>query len=295
MSDVLAGLQQLLIEPLVSMGFMRRALTGCVALSLSCAPVGVFLLLRRMSLMGDAMAHAILPGAAVGYFLVGLSLPAMTLGGAAAALLVALGSGLVARNTVLREDASLAAFYLLSLALGIMIVSVRGSSVDLLHVLFGGVLALDDATLNLLIAIAIVTLLTLAAAYRLLILECLDAQFLQSVGASNAVTHGIFPVLVVLNLVAGFHALGTLMAVGIMVLPAATARLWARSVPQLLVIAALSAAAACVIGLLTSYHIDCPTSAAIILTLGVFYMVSLIIAPQGAWRLHRRHRAHLER
>jgi len=133
-----------------------------------------------MSLMGDAMSHAILPGAAIGYLLAGLSLFAMSLGGFAAGLAVALAAGLVARSTVLREDASLAAFYLVSLALGVLIVSVRGSNVDLLHVLFGTVLALDDAALYLVASITTVSLAVLAVIYRPLVLECFDPQFLRS-------------------------------------------------------------------------------------------------------------------
>ena len=278
------GLWALLVAPLTEFGFMRRALVGCVALALGCAPVGVFLLLRRMSLTGDAMAHAILPGAAIGYLLSGLSLTAMSLGGVAAGLLVAVGSGLVARSTVLREDASLAAFYLLSLALGVLIVSTRGSSVDLLHVLFGSVLALDDAALGLLVGIALLTLATLALLYRPLVLECLDAQFLRSVSRFSPVAHYGFLVLVVINLVAGFHALGTLMAVGIMVLPAATARLWVRGVPALMALAAGLALAACVVGLLLSYHLDWPTSPTIVLCLGGVYLLSLVAGRFGAWR-----------
>jgi len=278
------GLWALLVAPLTEFGFMRRALVGCLALSLGCAPVGVFLLLRRMSLTGDAMAHAILPGAAIGYLLSGLSLTAMSLGGVAAGLLVAVGSGLVARSTVLREDASLAAFYLLSLALGVLIVSTRGSSVDLLHVLFGSVLALDDAALGLLVGIALLTLATLALLYRPLVLECLDAQFLRSVSRFSPVAHYGFLVLVVINLVAGFHALGTLMAVGIMVLPAATARLWVRGVPALLALAAGLALAACVVGLLLSYHLNWPTSPTIVLCLGGVYLLSLVAGRFGAWR-----------
>ena len=279
------GLWAWLIGPLVEFGFMRRALVGSLALSLGCAPVGVFLLLRRMSLTGDAMAHAILPGAAIGYLVAGLSLGAMTLGGIVAGLLVAVGSGLVARSTVLREDASLAAFYLLSLALGVLIVSTRGSSVDLLHVLFGSVLALNDAALGLLVAIALLSLLTLALLYRPLVLECLDSQFLRSVGPGwSALAHYGFLVLVVINLVAGFHALGTLMAVGIMVLPAATARLWVRRLPALLALAAALALAACVAGLLLSYHLDWPTSPTIVLCLGGAYLLSLVTGRFGVWR-----------
>lgn len=288
------SLYELLIAPLVEFGFMRRALVGCVALSLGCAPVGVFLLLRRMSLTGDAMAHAILPGAAIGYLLAGLSLPAMTLGGVAAGLLVAVASGLVARTTVLREDASMAAFYLLSLALGVLIVSSHGTSVDLLHVLFGAVLALDDATLALLVGISLLTMTVLALLYRPLVLECLDAQFLNSVSRWSAVTHYSFLVLMVLNLVAGFHALGTLMAVGIMVLPAACARLWVRSVPAMMGLAVTLSLTACLAGLLLSYHVDWPTSSTIVLLLGIAYLTSLLLGRFGLWRMrHHGRRRHL--
>jgi len=136
-------------DPFVEFAFMRRALVGCFALSLGAPPVGVFLVLRRLSLMGDAMSHAILPGAAIGFLVAGLSVPAMSLGGFIAGIAVVVLAGIVTRSTMLREDASLAAFYLVSLALGVLIVSVKGSSIDLLHVLFGTVLALDDAALIL--------------------------------------------------------------------------------------------------------------------------------------------------
>src|SRR5205807_5599672 len=136
---------------------MRRALAGALALALGACPIGVFLMLRRMSLVGDAMAHAILPGAAVGFLLSGLNLFAMTAGGLVAGFVVALAAGLVARATELKEDASLATFYLVSLALGVTIVSIKGTNLDLLHLLFGNVLALDDQTLLLLAAITSVT------------------------------------------------------------------------------------------------------------------------------------------
>ena len=135
--------------PFAEFEFMRRALAGTLALALGAGPIGVFLMLRRMSLVGDAMAHAILPGAAVGFLVSGLNLFAMTAGGLIAGCVVALLTGLVARMTELKEDAALATFYLLSLALGVTIVSMKGTNIDLLHVLFGSVLALDDQTLLL--------------------------------------------------------------------------------------------------------------------------------------------------
>lgn len=199
-----------LIHPFADFGFMRRALLGCIAIPIGATPVSVFLMLRRMSLTGDAMAHAILPGAAVGYLVAGLSLGAMTIGELIAGMAVALLSGFVTRVTALREDASLAAFYLISLAIGVLIVSTRGSNVDLMHVIFGTVLALDDAALTLLCSIASLSVLVLALFFRPLVLECADPQFLRSVSGLSAVTHFTFLTLVVLKLVGGFHALGTL-------------------------------------------------------------------------------------
>ncbi len=270
-----------LFAPFVEFGFMRRALVGCLALSLGATPVGVFLILRRMSLAGDAIAHAILPGAAIGYLVAGLSLPAMTAGGMLVGLAVALIAGGIARVTLLREDASLATIYLISLASGVMIVSMRGSNVDLMHVLFGTVLALDDAALTLLAAIASITLVTVALVYRPLVMECCDPAFLKSVGRSSTPVHFMFLVLVVLNLVAGFHALGTLMAVGIMILPAAAARLWVRDVSRLILVAMLVAVLGSVIGLLMSFHASLPAGPAIVLTLGALYVVSLLVGTDG--------------
>lgn len=149
----------MLIQPFIEFGFMRRALVACIALSLSATPLGVFLLLRRMSLVGDALSHAVLPGAAIGYLLSGLSLVAMGVGGAIAGLTVALLSGAVSRYTPLREDASFAGFYLGSLALGVTLVSLRGSSVDLLHVLFGSLLAVDVPSIVLVSSISGASLL----------------------------------------------------------------------------------------------------------------------------------------
>ncbi|WP_132253643.1 MULTISPECIES: metal ABC transporter permease [Methylobacterium] len=260
---------------------MRRALAGCLALSVSAPPIGVFLMLRRMSLMSEAMSHAILPGAAAGFLVAGLSLPAMTLGGLAAGLAVALLAGLVTRSTVLKEDASLAAFYLISLAAGVLLVSLRGSQIDLLHILFGTVLALDDPALLLLGGIASVTLLALAVLYRPLVMECVDPLFLRTVSRVGGPVHLAFLGLVVMNLVGGFQALGTLLAVGLMLLPAITARFWASDLSGLIPVSMLAAALASVIGLSLSYHADLPTGPAIVLAAGGLYLVSMLVGPRG--------------
>lgn len=271
----------LLYSPFSEFEFMQRALVGVIAIALGGGPVGVFLMLRRMSLTGDAMAHAILPGAAIGYLLAGLSLPAMTFGGLAAGVIVAMAAGLVSRFTSLKEDASLAAFYLLSLALGVTIVSLRGSNVDLLHVLFGTVLALDDNTLLLLASISTLTVLALAALYRPLVLECVDPIFLRSVSRSGTPTHLIFLGLVVMNLVGGFHALGTLLAVGMMMLPATAARFWTSDITMMMIVSVLIGIVSGIAGLLLSFHAELPAGPAIILSAGIVYVASLLIGREG--------------
>jgi len=290
-------LYDLLIGPFAEFDFMRRALVGVMALSVSGAPIGVFLMLRRMSLTGDAMAHAILPGAALGYLVAGFSLPAMTLGGLVAGFAVALAAGAVARLTVLKEDASLAAFYLISLALGVTLVSLRGSAVDLFHVLFGNVLALDDDVLVLLSGVASLTLTILALVYRPLVLECVDPGFLRSVSRSGGVVHLTFLGLVVLNLVAGFHALGTLLAVGLMMLPAAAARFWTADITRLILLASGFGMASGYIGLVASYAAgsNLPAGPAIILSAGALYLGSLLLGSQGGLARRLLPKAHLQR
>ncbi|GAB3627154.1 zinc ABC transporter permease [Pandoraea terrae] len=265
------------IAPFAEFDFMRHALVGGLALAIGCTPVGVFLILRRMSLMGDALSHAVLPGAAIGYLVGGLSLPWMAGGGMMAGLLVALLAGLSSRLTKLDEGASFAGFYLLALAAGVVIVSKWGNSVDLMHLLFGSVLAVDDASLILVAAIATVTLLWFGWHYRGLVLDSADPSFLGQ-GGTVLRYHLGFTVLTVMNLVAGFQAMGTLMAVGLMMLPAATARLMARTLPGMLLAAWLVASASCVIGLLISYYLACPSGPAIVLTAGIAYVAALLTA-----------------
>jgi zinc/manganese transport system permease protein len=270
-----------LIAPFTEFEFMRRALAAVVALALGGAPIGVFLMLRRMSLIGDAMAHAILPGAAIGFLLSGLNLFAMTAGGLVAGFAVAILAGVVARSTGLKEDTSIATFYLTSLALGVTIVSIKGSNIDLLHVLFGNILAMDDKTLLLVAINATITMLVLAVIYRPLVIESVDPLFLRTVSGAGAPAHLAFLALVVINLVSGFQALGTLLAVGLMILPAGISRFWSHDVTGMICIAALSAVVSGYAGLVLSFQMRVPSGPAIILVAAVLYLGSVLFGSSG--------------
>jgi zinc/manganese transport system permease protein len=296
MEAVYVALISSFIAPFAEFAFMRRALVATMALSISAAPLGVFLTLRRMSLLGDALSHAILPGVAIGFMLFGLSLAAMAVGGVLAGMLVAALAGAISRSTALKEDASLAAVYLVALALGVTLISQHGTQLDLLHILFGSALGVDAQGLYLVAAVSSASVLALAALYRGLVLESFDPVFLSAAtqrpslrGSSTSrmwnrtwVWQQSFLMLVVINLVAGFQTLGTLMAVGLMMLPAVSSRLWHDSLPAQLANASLQAMLASLGGLLLSYHFDTASGPTIIGCAGVLYFCSLIFAP-GGW------------
>ena len=277
-------LWELFCQPFAEFDFMWQALLGMSCLALGAAPLGVLLQLRRMSLTGDAISHAVLPGVAAGYLIAGQNIWAMGAGGLAAGLVMALGVGVVSRKSVVREDAHLAAFYLTCLALGVALVSRYGSQADLLHLLFGSVLAMDASALLLLAVVAGVTVLALFIARWALLAQVIDPLFLQTRGGRSTLWHVVFLMLVVFNLVAGFQAMGTLMAVGLMMLPSIIARLWVRSIRAMVLLALLLALVCGYGGLLLSYHAELPPGPAIILLCAAAYVFSLVFGAQAGWR-----------
>jgi len=272
----------LFIDPFADFAFMRRALAACVILSVGGTPLGVFMTLRRMTLMGDALSHALLPGIAVAFAIAGLSIVPLAIGGLAAGVLVALAALFLTRFTFLKEDASFTIFYLLSLAAGVALISLNGSNVDLFHLLFGNILAVDNAALLLMAGVGCVTLLTLAGFYRSLVIDSFDPSFAQSPQRRRLPVAAIFFLLLVINLVAAFQALGTLMALGLMILPALAARFWTKDIDAVLPLSMLFALAASVAGLLISYYSKIPTGPAIVLTAGGFALLSALIGAVGS-------------
>ena len=278
MGRVSAQLIGFLIDPFWSFGFMRIALIACFALALANGPVGTLLLMRRESLDGNVLSHAVLPGAAVGFLYAGYSLAAMTMGGLLTGLAVAALAALTAGSRPQRQDSSLIAFYLISLSFGVLIVAARGSQADLMHVLFGTVLAVDVKALLLIASISSVTMLVVAALYRPLAVESFDPAFLRAVGGGGGAFRAIFITLVIFNLVASFQAFGTLLAIGPMLLPAAAARCWTQKVWPMIALATVFGIVAALAGLLISYYANLPSGPAIVIGAGVIYGMSLLAA-----------------
>lgn len=274
----------LLVTPFADYAFMRRALAACLILSISAVPLGLFMQLRRLTLVGDAVSHAILPGVAVAFLLAGLNLWGMAAGGLVTGILVALLAVGISRTTQLKDDASFTLVYLLSLAGGVTLLSVRGSNLDLVHILFGNILGIDDSTLWLIAGTACLTLLVLAAIYRGLVIDCFDPEF--AVAHRRTFVTPVFFLLLTLNLVAAFQALGTLLALGLMILPALTARFWTRTLDGMLPLAILLAMFSSLGGLLVSYQLNMPSGPAIVLIAGALALLSAIGGRYGSMRLH---------
>ena len=206
---------------------LKTAAAGALSLAVGGAPLGTLLIARRMSLMGDALSHGILLGAAAAYLLAGPDPLALTLGALAAALVVTALSSLLARTRRLPEDAAFAVVYLPALAAGVVMMSRKAGSEALEAMLFGAAGSLDRGGLILAAGAASASLIALALFVRGFVAESVDPGFTRAEGAGGRL-HLLFMMLVALNLVAGFRAFGALMTVALMMIPAAAARFWAR-------------------------------------------------------------------
>jgi len=271
-----------LISEMLSYAFMRRAFVVTTVLSASVAPVGAFLVLRRLSLAGEAMAHAITPGVVIGFVTAGLSVMSLLFGGLIAGVGVAVLTAYLARNTILRSDASLASLYLIALAIGIFILSAAGSAVPLKSFLFGSILGVDDASLILVGGVATITLITFALILRPLIMSTCDPVFFESQVKRPWIVEQGFMFLLVLNLLAAFKTLGTLMAVGLMILPATAARYWSGTITAQLGLGFLFSLLSCWVGLTLSYVLpETPSGPAIVLVAGAIFILSALFGPLG--------------
>lgn len=262
------------LEPFIIHDFMRRALIACLAVSISGAPLGVFLVLRRMSLVGDAISHAILPGVALAFIIFGMSLWPMIVCGIIAAILVTLCAGVMSRFTSLKEETSFSGIYLISLAIGVLIMSMRGHNIELVDMLFGNILVVSRDSLMLISAVTSFSVLVLALIYRNLVLECFDHLFVRSIKRNGFLTHQIFLMLIVLNLVCAFQVLGTLMAIGMIILPAISTRFWTQNIDVKIFLSILFALLASYFGLIFSFHYNLPSGPIIVLVAGFIKLFS---------------------
>ena len=260
---------------------LRGAAAGGLALAFGGGPLGVLLVARRMSLSGDALSHGILPGAALAYLICGPNPWALTLGALVAALVVTGASSLLARSRRMPEDAAFAVIYLSALALGVVLLAHHAGPEALEALLFGAASGLDRNGLLLAAGAATVTLIALALFVRGIVAESVDPGFLSVRGRTGALLHVLLMMLVALNLVAGFRAFGALMTVGLMMIPAASARFWANGYGGQVLAAVAISAASSIVGLLIAVRLDAEPGAVMTLCAAALFAVSALFGLQG--------------
>lgn len=264
--------------------FMQRGMLAGAIVGVLCAVVGCFVVLRSMAFIGDAMAHAVLPGVAVSYLLKG----DLFVGALGAALAVALGIGALSRRGAVREDSAIGILFAAALSLGVLLISsMRTYAVDLSHILFGNVLGVSARDLVLTAATAAAVLAAVALLYKELVVVSFDPVLAATLRLPAERLRTVLLVLLALTIVVSLQTVGIALVSALLVTPAATAHLLTRRLPRMMAIAAALGVASSVIGLYASYYLDVASGAAIVLTATAFFLAAFLFAPRGgvAWRL----------
>jgi len=262
-----------------SYGFMERGLLSALLLSLSGGLLGCILVLRRLSLMGDALSHSVLPGIALAWLLFGPSPLALFIGALIAGLLTALGSAVLSRLTRIKEDAAFGSLFIVFFGAGVALLSRLPVRINLESFLFGSILSVSPGDLKLSSFAAILTVAVFIIARRGILLETFDPSFNRATGGHGGLMHALLLILTVLNLVAGMQTMGVVLALGLFLLPAVTAYLWCEKFTSLLITACLLAAFSSFAGILISYHTGVASGASIVLCLGFLFISSALFSP----------------
>ncbi len=265
-----------LVDPL-SFAFMQRGLAAALIVGVVCAVVGCYVVLRSMAYLGDALAHAILPGVAVAY-LMGSNL---LLGALVAAILVALGIGALSRQGTIKEDTAIGILFAAALSLGVaLITSIRTYAVDLSHILFGNVLGVSTADLWLTGVLGALILGVVALFYKPFLVISFDPVLAATLRLPRELLRNLLLVLLALTIVVSLQTVGVGLVAAMLVTPAATAYLLARRLPAMMMIAALVGALSSVVGMYLSYYANIASGAAIVLTATAFFLLAYFFSPQ---------------
>jgi len=261
--------------------FMVRGLAAVVMVGVVCGAVGTYIVLRGMAFFGDALAHAILPGVAVGYLLSGGARGAIFWWGLGTAILTAVGIGAVSRGARVKEDTAIGIIFAGMFALGIALIStVRSYAVDLAHFLFGDVLGVSAGDLWLTGLIGGLVLLTMLLFYKEFLILSFDPILAATLRLPSTLLHYLLLVLIALAIVVALQTVGVALMVAMLVTPAATAYLLTRRLPAMMALAALVGALAGIVGLYLSYYVRVSSGAAIVLVCTALFLLTLLFSPQ---------------
>lgn len=265
-----------LVKPL-TYGFMQRGLAASLMVGILCAVVGCYVVLRSMAFLGDALAHAVLPGVALAYLLGGNLL----IGALVAAVVVALGIGFFSRRGAIKEDTAIGILFAAALSLGVVLISsIRSYAVDLTHILFGNVLGVSDADLALIGGLGMVVLATIALLYKEFLVVSFDPILGATLRLPVGLLRAVLLVLLALTIVVSLQAVGVGLVAAMLVTPGATAYLLTRRLFPMMVLAAVLGSLASLVGLYLSFYLNVASGAAIVLTATSFFLVAFFLAPR---------------
>lgn len=272
--------------------FMQRALLACALIGFTNGFIGTFVVLRRLALMADALSHSLLPGLAVAAIVVGINPGGLLLGGLLAATFVALGGHMIARSSRVKDETAIASLYVIAFALGIAIIKYAHVRVNLDHFLFGNILGIADSDLWISYLTSVIVLLTLAALHRPMLLAMFEPSVAQTQGVKVGFLLGLLVVLIVLTMVSSLQAVGVLLSLGLMILPAATVYLVSDSYSIMPWGSGLLGFLGSTAGLMVSYWLNIPSGTAIVVVLGVAFLAAYLFSPKYgviSTKFHKRH------
>ncbi len=276
-----------LLEPL-SYPFMVRGMAAAVIVGIVCALVGSYVILRGMAFFGDALAHAILPGVAIGYLISGGASASLFWWGLVTAILTAMGIGAISKGAQLKEDTAIGIVFAGMFALGIALIStMRSYTVDLVHFLFGNVLGVTPGSLLLTAIFGGLVVVIIVAFYKEFLVISFDPVLAETLRLPTEALRYLLLILIAVTIVVSLQTVGVALMLAMLVTPAATAYLLTRRLPTMMAVAALIGAVSGVVGLYLSYYISIASGAAIVLVCtAIFLLVALFAPPRGwVWRL----------
>ncbi len=284
----MSNLIDIFIQPF-SYAFMIRGLAASVIVGVVCAVVGVYVVLRGMAFFGDALAHAVLPGVALGYLISGGSRDTLFWWALGAAVLVALAVGRVSKHAQIREDTAIGIIFASMFALGIALIStVRSYTVDLSHFLFGDVLGVSGRDLILTAAFGAVILLTIFFFYKEFLVLSFDPVLSATLRLPSSLLNNLLFVLMALTVSVAMQTVGVALMVAMLVTPAATASLLTHRLWQGMLVSAIIGAVSAVTGLYMSYYFNIVSGSAIVLTATFIFLLVFLFHPRRGLVWKRR-------
>ena len=264
------------INGLYEFHFLQNALVTAVVIGVVSGAVGCFIILRGMSLMGDAISHAVLPGVAISYILgINFFVGAIIFG-----LLSSIIITFIKNNSIIKGDTAIGITFSSFLALGVILIGIANSSTDLFHILFGNILAVQDIDKWLTIGVSIAVLVVIVLFFKELLITSFDPLMAKAIGMKVNFYHYLLMVLLTLVSVTAMQSVGTILIVAMLITPAATAYLYTNSLRKMIILSSSLGAVSSVLGLFIGYSFNIAVGSSIVITSAIIFAISFLVSPK---------------